>query len=70
MIQETMEREIRPALRRDGGDIELIDVDGDTVLVSMRGTCSQCRIASLTLEDVVQAKLREFVSEDLVVVEE
>jgi NifU-like protein len=70
MIQETIEREVRPALRKDGGDIELIDVDGDTVLVSMRGNCAQCRVASFTLRDVVQAKLREFVSEDLAVVEE
>ncbi len=70
MIQETIEREVRPALRKDGGDIELIDVDGNSVMVSLRGNCSQCRVASFTLRDVVQAKLREFVSDDLVVVEE
>ena len=70
MIQETIEREIRPTLRKDGGDIELIDVDGNTVIVALRGSCSQCRIASFTLRDVVEAKLREFVSEDLAVVEE
>jgi NifU-like protein len=70
LIQETIEREVRPALRKDGGDIELVDVDGSTVLVSMRGNCAQCRVASFTLRDVVQAKLREFVAEDLVVVEE
>jgi Fe-S cluster biogenesis protein NfuA len=60
MIQETIEREVRPALRKDGGDLELIDVEGDTVIVSMRGNCAQCRVASFTLRDVVQAKLREF----------
>ena len=70
MIQETIEREVRPALRKDGGDIELIDVDGSNVVVSLRGNCSQCRVASFTLRDVVQAKLREFVSDDLVVIEE
>jgi NifU-like protein len=70
MIQETIDREVRPVLRKDGGDIELIDVDGNTVIVSMRGTCAQCRVASFTLRDVVQAKLREFVTEELVVVEE
>jgi NifU-like protein len=61
---------VRPALRKDGGDIELIDVDGSNVVVSLRGNCSQCRVASFTLRDVVQAKLREFVSDDLIVVEE
>ena len=70
MIQETIEREVRPALKQDGGDIELVDVDGNTVIVSLRGTCAQCRIASFTLRDVVQAKLREFVSDELTVVEE
>jgi NifU-like protein len=70
MITETIEREVRPALRKDGGDIELIDVDGDTVIVALRGNCAQCRVANFTLRDVVQAKLREFVHEDLVVVEE
>jgi NifU-like protein len=70
MIQETIEREVRPTLRKDGGDIELVDVDGNQVLVSMRGNCAQCRVASFTLRDVVQAKLREFVSDELTVVEE
>ena len=68
-ITETIEREVRPALKKDGGDIELIDVEGNTVLVSMRGNCAQCRVASFTLRDVVQAKLREFVDEDLQVLE-
>jgi NifU-like protein len=70
MIQETIDREVRPALSKDGGDIELIDVDGNTVIVSLRGNCAQCRVASFTLRDVVQAKLREFVSDELTVVEE
>jgi NifU-like protein len=70
MIQETIDREVRPALRKDGGDIELIDVDGSSVIVSLRGNCAQCRVAKFTLRDVVQAKLREFVADDLTVVEE
>jgi len=70
LIEETIEREIRPQLKKDGGDIELVDVDGDTVVVSMRGACAQCRVADFTLSRVVEAKLREFVSDDLRVVEE
>ena len=70
MITETIEREVRPALRKDGGDIELIDVDGNTVIVALRGNCAQCRVANFTLRDVVQAKLREFVHDELAVVEE
>ncbi len=70
LIEETLEREVRPKLRRDGGDVELIDVVGDTVIVSLRGSCANCLISQFTLKDVVQSKLQEFVSPDLVVVEE
>jgi len=69
MIEETMEREIRPSLRRDGGDIELIDVVGDRVLVGTRGACSTCRASQQTLKNFVEAKLRELVWPDLTVEE-
>lgn len=70
MIEETIEREIRPMLRRDGGDIELVDVQGNRVLVSFRGMCAGCQAAQFTMKDVVEAKLREFVLPELVVEEE
>jgi NifU-like protein len=70
LIQETIDREVRPLLKRDGGDLELVDVNGNQVVVAFRGTCHLCRVAGVTLKDVVQPKLREFVSPDLVVVEE
>jgi NifU-like protein len=68
-VEETIEREIRPMLKNDGGDIELIDVEGDRVLVALRGMCAGCQVAQFTLKDVVEAKLREFVSPDLTVEE-
>jgi NifU-like protein len=70
LIEETLNREIRPLLQKDGGDLELIDVDGNRVLISFRGMCAQCNVAQFTMKDVVEAKLREFVSEDLTVEEE
>ena len=70
LIQETIDREIRPQLKGDGGDIELIDVEGPRVTVALRGACSGCNVAQFTLRDVVEAKLREFVSDDIVVEEE
>ncbi|NQU39619.1 MAG: Fe-S cluster assembly protein NifU [Lentisphaerae bacterium] len=69
LIEETMEREIRPMLRRDGGDIDLIDVDGDRVVIGFRGMCAQCHVADFTMKEVVEAKLREFVSPTLTVEE-
>jgi NifU-like protein len=70
LIQETIDREIRPKLKEDGGDIELVDVDGDRVLVSMLGRCAMCSASGFTLDGFVGEKLREFVSPDIVVVEE
>ena len=69
LIEETLEREVRPMLQSDGGDIELIDLDRDKVLVSLRGTCSACAASQATLSQFVQTKLREFVDGDLVVEE-
>jgi NifU-like protein len=69
LVQETINSQIRPMLRADGGDIELMDIDGNKVLVGLRGMCAQCKGANFTLRDLVQAKLREFVSDDLVVEE-
>ncbi|MBU4211574.1 MAG: Fe-S cluster assembly protein NifU [Verrucomicrobia bacterium] len=69
LIEETMEKEIRPALKKDGGDIELMDVVDNRVVVALRGMCANCQVAQFTLKDVVEAKLREFVAPNLVVEE-
>jgi NifU-like protein len=70
LIQQTINEQIRPALRAHGGNIELIDVEGDKVIVAFRGMCAQCLLAEVTMKDLVEAKLREFVSESLFVEEE
>ena len=69
LIEETLEREIKPALEKDGGSIELVDVDGTAVYVKLIGTCATCAASELTLKNYVEEKLREFVSPDLVVEE-
>ena len=70
LIQQTINEQIRPALRAHGGNVELIDVEGNKVIVAFRGMCAQCMLAEYTMKDVVQARLREFVSEDLFVEED
>ena len=40
LIQQTIDEQIRPALRADGGDIELIDFVGNKVIVALRGMCA------------------------------
>jgi len=69
MIEDALEREVRPELRKDGGDIELVDVDGDKVLVKMRGRCASCAASQVTLEHYVESKLRELVTPELFVEE-
>jgi NifU-like protein len=69
-IEDVLEREVRPGLRLDGGDIELIDVDGDFVIVSMRGQCTSCTKSQTTIKELVEKKLREQVLDTLIVEEE
>ncbi len=55
---------IRPQLKRDGGDIELLDVDGKTIYVSMTGACAGCQMEALTLQGIQQKlmeELKEFI---------
>jgi NifU-like protein len=68
-IEEALDREIKPSLKKDGGDIELVDVDGDTVLVKLKGTCASCSAAEVTLKHYVETKLRDLVTADLTVEE-
>jgi NifU-like protein len=55
LIEETIE-ELRVYLHKDGGDCELIDVDGSNVLVSLTGACVGCQMASVTVSGI-QEKL-------------
>jgi NifU-like protein len=69
LIEQTLEREIKPALNQDGGDIELVDVEGNAVQVRLRGTCASCSKSQVTLKHYVEHKLRELVAPELVVEE-
>jgi len=51
--------EIRPVLQADGGDIDLVGVEGATVLVRLKGACAGCASASVTLHNVIEEKIRE-----------
>lgn len=68
LIQETLENEVRPQLWADGGDLELIDIDGSNVQVAFRKACAGCASSGNTAKFVEQ-KLREMVSPDITVQE-
>lgn len=59
---EAVLESVRPQLQRDHGDIELVDVEGKTVYVSMTGACAGCQMEALTLQGI-QAKLMEELGE-------
>ena len=64
-----IEREINPTLKKDAGRLELIDVDGNRVLVRLGGSCAVCAKSPVTLKHYVESRLRELVSPELVVEE-
>ncbi|MEP9348987.1 NifU family protein [Xanthobacter sp. KR7-225] len=61
LIQEVIE-EVRPNLKRDGGDCVLVSVDGSKIFVKLTGACVFCKLASATMEGI-QAKLIERLGE-------
>jgi NifU-like protein len=66
-VMRVLEEIIRPRLRQDGGDIELVDINGKEVSVALRGMCTSCPSSGLTIEGFVQQTLRDQVEHDLCV---
>ncbi|GLH82049.1 NifU family protein [Bradyrhizobium sp. SSBR45G] len=54
--------EVRPNLKRDGGDCELVEIDGNKIMVKLAGACIFCKLASATLEGI-QARMIEKLGE-------
>ena len=67
LIESVIDDEVRPMLQADGGDIRLVDIDKTTVFVKFMGMCSNCPSSQLTLQNVVEAKLKEKVDPDITV---
>ena len=62
MTRETVEGvldKIRPSLRADGGDVELVDVTDGTVKVRLTGACGGCPMASMTLKMGIEQALKQ-----------
>ena len=61
-VMEALES-IRPFLNRDGGDIELIDVEDDKVLVKLIGNCNGCPMSFSTMKLGVENTIKQFAPE-------
>lgn len=55
--------EIRPYLNNDGGDIELVSVEGDTLNVRLVGNCSSCLVNQMTLKSGVEMMVKKHAPE-------
>ncbi len=69
-INNVIETVISPELQKDFGDIELIDVKDNIVIVQLKGHCSSCSNAKLTLKNFVERKLKELVDDEITVTTE
>ncbi len=61
-VRAAIER-VRPFLQRDGGDIELIDVQDGIVKVKLQGACGSCPMSKMTLKLGVEKQLKEEIPE-------
>ncbi|HCC32770.1 MAG TPA: NifU family protein [Bacillota bacterium] len=49
---------IRPHLQRDGGDVELVAIEGDVVKVRLKGACGGCPMSQLTLKNGIERHVK------------
>lgn len=68
-INNIIENQIATELRKDGGDIELVDIEDNKVFVKLKGCCSKCKNSTMTLKNFVEATLRETLDEEIEVIE-
>ncbi len=68
-VNNVIEKYISNELRKDGGDIELVDVKDNKVYVSLKGSCKSCKFSSNTLKNFVEASLKEHISPDIEVID-
>lgn len=62
-VQALLNARIRPAVKKDGGDIKFISFDNGVVLVEMQGACKGCPYAMRTLKEGVERILKTYISE-------
>ncbi len=61
-VQEALD-DIRPQIQMDGGDVELVAVEGQTVKVRLVGHCAGCPMSQMTLKNGIEAHIKSVVPE-------
>jgi NifU-like protein len=62
MIEDLISERIRPALKQDGGDIELVDIDRNLVRVRLKGACATCPSSGLTMRRFIEKEIQKTIS--------
>jgi len=68
-VDEVIDRNVRPVLKKDGGDIEIIDIKDKLVYCRLEGSCQSCAFAGSTLKMVVERMLKERLDDEVRVIE-
>jgi NifU-like protein len=68
-VEKVIDEYIRPSLRMDGGDVEIVDIKGTVIYCSLKGACAGCAGASQTLKMMVERALKDQVDERIHVIE-
>lgn len=67
-VEKLIEEYVRPGLRKDGGDIEIVDIKDNLVYVRLKGACVGCLGSSMTLKLAVERVLKEKLDENIRVI--
>ncbi len=65
-VREKVEQvlnKIRPSLRADGGDVELVDVKEGVVSLRLKGACAGCPMSTMTLKNSIERILKQEISD-------
>jgi NifU-like protein len=68
-VEKTLDEYIRPMLRQDGGDVEIVDIKDTVVYCKLGGACAGCCSAGLTLKMMVEKSLKDMVDERIRVIQ-
>lgn len=60
---ETTLDEMRPYLMADGGNVELVEIDGPVVKLRLQGACGSCPSSAMTLRMGIERRLKEIIPE-------
>ncbi len=62
MVQTVIDK-IRPMLQKDGGDVELVGIEGGVVKVRLQGACKGCPMSQMTLKNGIERFIKKEVPE-------